>query len=140
MLPACPPRPTTSARPTSTSAPTSAPPAIPAGEPFWRQLMTGEFTDPRVAAVAEGGWLVSRSTHDGDWPNWERHPNGDEVLTCLSGAMRFDIEHANGSQETVALEAGQTLVMPAGAWHRGLGGPAEILAITAGRGTDHRAA
>jgi len=116
-------------------------PAIPAGEAFWKQLMTGDFTDAQVEAVARGGWLISRFTHDGDWPHWERHPHGDEVLICVSGELAFDIEHADGRQEQVELGAGRTLVMPAGAWHRGRGeGPAELIAVTAGRGTDHRPA
>lgn len=116
-------------------------PAMPGGDSFWGQLMSGNFTDPRVEAVADGGWLVTRFTHTGDWPHWERHPHGDEVLVCLSGSVRFLLEHEDGRQETVDLREGRTLVMPAGAWHRGLGeGPAEILAITAGRGTDHRPA
>jgi len=114
-------------------------PAIPAGESFWNQLMTGQFVDPKVEAVTQGGWLVSRFTHGADWPHWEMHPHGDEVLICVSGAMRFDLEHADGTVEEVSLVAGRTLVMPAGVWHRGRGaGPAEIVALTAGRSTQHR--
>jgi len=116
-------------------------PAMPGGDAFWGQLMSGEFTDPAVARVADGGWLVTRFTHAGDWPHWERHPHGDEVLTCLSGSVTFVVESTDGQHEPVELTEGRTLVGPAGAWHRGLGeGPAEILAITAGRGTDHRPA
>lgn len=116
-------------------------PAIPAGEAFWNQLMTGRFVDPRVERVAAGGWLVSRFTHRGDWPHWECHPEGDEVLTCLSGEVDFVLDHPDGRAERVLLTEGRTLVVPTGVWHRGLGeGPAEILAMTAGKGTQHRPA
>lgn len=116
-------------------------PAVEAGEAFWMQLMTGAFTDPKVEAIAAGGWLVSRFVHGGDWPHWEMHPEGDEVLTCLEGALTFVLEHPGGAHEEVRLTAGRTLVMPAGVWHRGLGrGPATVLAITAGKGTQHRPA
>lgn len=116
-------------------------PAIEGGEAFWQQLMSGRFTDPKVEALSKGGWLVSRFVHEGDWPHWEMHPHGDEVLTCLDGALTFVLEGEEGATEEVRLTAGRTLVMPAGTWHRGLGrGPATILAITAGAGTQHRPA
>lgn len=120
-------------------APDERAPAIPGGAAFWGQVMSGQFTDPKVKRVTEGGWLVSRFTHSGDWPHWEMHPNGDEVLYAISGEVDFELEHPDGQRERVELRAGHVLVMPAGVWHLGLGdGPAEILAITAGRGTEHR--
>jgi mannose-6-phosphate isomerase-like protein (cupin superfamily) len=115
-------------------------PALPGGEAFWGKLMQGGGGDPAVEAIAGGGWLVTRFVHDGDWPHWECHPRGDEVLTCLDGEVTFVLETEEGEQ-TVRLTPGRTLVVPAGAWHRGLGrGPATILAITAGAGTEHRPA
>lgn len=113
-------------------------PAIPV-DGFWDQLMSGTFTDPRVEGVAQGGWLVSRFTHAGDWEHWECHPEGDEVLICVSGTAVFDIEAEDGTVRSLPLTAHRVLVIPAGAWHRGRGaGPAEIVALTAGKGTQHR--
>ncbi len=113
--------------------------SMPAGEWFWNQLMSGSFEDARVAAVADGGWLVSRFTHEGDWDHWEMHPEGDEVLTALSGGCTFHLE-MGGTVQDVPLVEGRTLVIPAGIWHRATGdSPTEILALTAGSGTQHRA-
>lgn len=109
-------------------------------EGFWGQLMSGAPDNPDIAAVAAGGWLVTRFTHDGPWPHWERHPSGDEVIIALSGSMIFVIEAADGEPETVTLAAPRHIVIPAGRWHRGLEGEAELIALTAGRGTDHRPA
>jgi len=109
-------------------------------EGFWDQLMRGGPDNPDIAAVADGGWLVSRFTHDGAWPHWERHPHGDEVILALSGSVVFVIESAEGEAERVELLAPEHLVIPAGRWHRGLDGEAELVALTAGRGTDHRPA
>ena len=44
-----------------------------------------------------------------------------------------------GGEERLVLKARQTLVVPAGLWHRGIvRQPGELLFITAGAGTEHR--
>jgi mannose-6-phosphate isomerase-like protein (cupin superfamily) len=120
--------------------PTDRAASLPGGDAFWSQLMSGRFEDARVADVADGGWLVTRFTHRGDWEHWEMHPEGDEVLTALSGGCVFHLE-VGGTVEEVPLVEGRTLVVPAGVWHRATGDtPTEILALTAGKGTQHRPA
>ena len=115
---------------------------LPGGGEFWGQLMSGNATDPgirRLIASAHGR-LLSALTMNADWTNWEMHPAGDEVLFMLEGNATFLLELPKGVQE-IFLEAGRLLVVPRGIWHTAkLSGPARLLAITPGQGTQHRPA
>jgi quercetin dioxygenase-like cupin family protein len=65
--------------------------------------------------------------HDG-----ERHPDGDEVLYVVAGAV--DVLLETEPSQRVALEAGDGLIVPRGVWHRlEIVAPAEILYATPGR-------
>lgn len=115
---------------------------LPGGRPFWEQLMSGKPTDPGIRSLMESeqGRLVSALTMEADWTNWEMHPAGDEVLFMLEGEANFLLEFADGIQE-IELVAGRLLVVPRGVWHTAkVRNPARLLAITAGRGTQHRSA
>jgi mannose-6-phosphate isomerase-like protein (cupin superfamily) len=66
------------------------------------------------------------------------HPEGDEILSLVSGAIDFVVEE-RGERRTVELRPGRTFVVPRGAWHRALvKEPSVVLAVTYGRGTQHR--
>ena len=94
----------------------------------------------RSTADGAEGRLVSMHTFDRPWEAWERHPAGDEVVVCVSGAIRLVQEFADGDTRTVELQAGDYAINPAGVWHiADVDGPATCLFITAGLGTDHRA-
>ncbi len=83
-------------------------------------------------------YLVSMTEQTADWPHWERHPNGDEVLVLMEGRLEVIFEQ-DGAESRQAFTPGQTLVVPAGAWHRALVlEPGRMFAITYGAGTDHR--
>ncbi len=78
-----------------------------------------------------------------DWPHWEMHPEGEEILVLLSGDMSIVLDpgetEAGGGESTVTLEPGQACLVPRGVWHRGIvRAPSRLLAITAGEGTQHR--
>jgi mannose-6-phosphate isomerase-like protein (cupin superfamily) len=101
------------------------------GETFWRRLSQH---DPKLAS-ADGGWLISSYTLDSSWPNWEMHPNGDEIVCSRSGACDLVIETDEGNQE-VSLTPGRTVVIPKGTWHTvQVPEHAELLHITYGSGT-----
>lgn len=70
---------------------------------------------------------------------WERHPAGDEVLCMLSGAVNLYLREVDGGTEPAAtLSAGQSLVIPAGRWHRlSVVEPGDLMAITPSAGTQH---
>lgn len=47
----------------------------------------------------------------------EMHPEADEVLFLVSGAVDIALQEADG-ERTIALEAGQAAIVPRGVWHR----------------------
>ena len=83
--------------------------------------------------------LVASYTFTESWPSWEMHPNGAEVVICTGGRMTLHQELADGSKDTVTLQAGEYAVNPPGAWHTAdIEGEATAVFITAGVGTQHR--
>ncbi|HEY8526896.1 MAG TPA: cupin domain-containing protein [Acidimicrobiales bacterium] len=92
-----------------------------------------------VAADGPEGRLVVIVDADGPGDHWERHPAGDEVVVCLSGHVTVVRGDDEGSADRVPLGPGQATVNPAGAWHAvDSDGPARVLTITPGLGTEHR--
>ncbi len=84
------------------------------------------------------GRLVTMTRQKKDWPHWERHPAGDEILILLSGELQMVLESA-GRTRRVTMKAGQSLVVPKGAWHRAVvKKPGNMVFITPGAGTEHR--
>jgi oxalate decarboxylase/phosphoglucose isomerase-like protein (cupin superfamily) len=75
----------------------------------------------------------------GDIGHWEMHPRGDEILYMLDGAIDVVLEQADGTTQTVALDAGAACLVPRATWHRLLSrAPGHLLALTYGKGTQHR--
>ena len=48
---------------------------------------------------------------------WERHPNGDEIVQILKGSVTLSLITAEGT-ETLDLKAGMVAIVPQGAWHQ----------------------
>lgn len=97
--------------------------------------------DAYAAAVADDGnegRLVVLIDEHGRGNHWERHPAGEEVIVCISGAITVVREIGDGIEQ-VTLGPGQATVNPAGVWHAvDADGDARILTITPGLGTEHR--
>jgi len=73
-----------------------------------------------------------------DWPTWERHPAGDEIVYMLSGAMYLVLKLPVG-ERSVSLTAKHACIVPRGIWHTGkVREPGEALFITPGVGTENR--
>lgn len=106
--------------------------ALAGGERFWSQ--------PAEALERHGlGWLVSEYEVSTDWPNWEMHPAGDELVYVLSGAARLLLEQPDGVEEVVVIGPG-LVVVPRGVWHTArVAQPTRFLHVTRGAGTRHRA-
>ena len=101
------------------------------GEAFWRNI----GHDPDIK-----GTLVTVGTGTGDWPRWEMHPQGDEILVLLEGRLTVVLDQ-DGSQRQVEMSAGATLLVPMGAWHRFVTQEdVRMLFVTYGAGTTHRPA
>ncbi|HMO76653.1 MAG TPA: cupin domain-containing protein [Sphingopyxis sp.] len=79
-----------------------------------------------------GGIAMREST------GWEMHPDGDEVLTLLSG--QFDIVlDEQGVERVIALTPGKSAIVPQGVWHRMvINEPGELLFLTPGDTTQHK--
>jgi mannose-6-phosphate isomerase-like protein (cupin superfamily) len=103
------------------------------GSPDWYQSYGS-----RNASDGAEGRLVSMHTFSEPWTTWEMHPNGDELVCCVSGSITLHQE-IDGVVRTVDLNAGEAIVNPPGAWHTAdVSGTATAFFITAGMGTEVR--
>lgn len=93
----------------------------------------------RHAADGAEGRLVSMFRFTEDWPSWEMHPAGAEVVLCTSGSMTLTQQHPDGRIEKVTLAPGEYAINPPGVWHTAdIVGETTAMFITAGMGTEHR--
>lgn len=101
------------------------------GAAFW-QL-------PEAEAARYGqGWLVSEFAFTEDWPSWEMHPEGDEFVYLLSGAVDLLLEQTGGIV-TIPLNGSGAAVVPRGVWHTAkVHAPSRMLHVTRGAGTRNR--
>lgn len=108
---------------------------IPFDESFWPRLMNGELGDFRHE------YLVTCYSYDEDWPSWECHPNGDEIVMLVSGKATFLLETPGGNTQLVLERMGDFAFVPRGTWHTAhTDTPTTMLFITAGEGTQNRPA
>jgi mannose-6-phosphate isomerase-like protein (cupin superfamily) len=71
--------------------------------------------------------LTGDAPHDG-----EMHPDGDELLYLISGAVTLILELADGDR-LVDLGAGDAVVVPKGVWHKiTMREPGRLIHITPG--------
>ncbi|GGY06658.1 cupin [Streptomyces hiroshimensis] len=81
---------------------------------------------------------------------WEVHPEADEVVACLTGAIRLYLrpeqpggpagkeeeEREQEREEEIKLVGGTAVIVPRGRWHRmELDAPGDILSLTLPRGS-----
>jgi mannose-6-phosphate isomerase-like protein (cupin superfamily) len=96
-------------------------------ESLWPEVMTGQRQYP--------GRLVTVRHMAEDWPTWELHPQGEELLFMLWGTMELVLEKTGGEQ-IVELREGQSFLVPRGVWHTAnVRRPSKLLAVTVGEGT-----
>jgi mannose-6-phosphate isomerase-like protein (cupin superfamily) len=106
---------------------------LPVDASFWQNLSTGKLGDFR------NEYLVTLHSYDRDWPMWEMHPNGDEIVCLISGATTFILDLPGGQKRVELTEAGSYVIVPKGTWHTSrVDGRCCVLFITAGEGTEHR--
>lgn len=106
---------------------------LPGGDAFWSQ--------PKAEIEAVGkDWLVSEYTFTADWPNWEMHPEGDEMVYLLEGHVRLLLDLPAARRE-LEMQGRGAVVIPMGVWHTAkVMAPSRTLHITLGRRTQHRPA
>ncbi len=106
---------------------------LPVDDEFWPKIASGAFGN------FHNEYLVTIGTSDADWPFWERHPSGDEIVCLISGEIAFVLEGEPENTETLLSKPGDFAFVPKGAWHTArVAKPASMLFITAGEGTEHR--
>lgn len=67
---------------------------------------------------------------------WERHPNGDEIVQIIKGSTKVTLLTENGPEEH-QLEAGMFIVVPQGAWHQFNSPDGVTLMTTTPQPTEH---
>lgn len=86
-----------------------------------------------------GHELVSCYEFDSDWPSWEVHPHGDEVVLLLSGDVTFVLQTDSGEHCVNLNKQGQYVLVPRGVWHTARTNTAsKLLFVTPGQGTQHK--
>jgi len=87
----------------------------------------------------KGHVLISNFAFDSDWPSWERHPAGDELVCLLSGEVTLVLDR-EGKEETAELrKPGEFVLVPKGTWHTARTRVATtVLFVTPGEGTQNK--
>lgn len=85
------------------------------------------------------GRLVSMHTFSKPWDVWEVHPEGDEVVLCVTGEITLIQDYPDGHTESVTLRSGEFAINAPGVWHTAdVSSETTCLFITAGLGTEIR--
>ena len=83
--------------------------------------------------------LMSSFSFEADWPTWEMHPAGDEVVCLLSGDVRMVLAREGGEEVAHLSKPGEYIVVPKGTWHTARTSvPTKMLFLTPGEGTQNR--
>ena len=96
---------------------------------FW------ETVDTRADLLST---LVAAFVSTEDWPHWEMHPAGEEVIVLLDGRMTMILDEPGGERR-MEMTPGSTCIVPRGVWHRALVPQvSRFMGLTYGPGTTHR--
>ena len=86
----------------------------------------------------KGHSLVACHNFHSDWPSWERHPAGDELVVLLSGTTTLVLRMPTGDESVTLFKQGDYVVVPKNTWHTAkVTEPTTMLFITPGEGTEH---
>ncbi|NQV59787.1 MAG: cupin domain-containing protein [Alphaproteobacteria bacterium] len=92
---------------------------------------TGYFA--RLADYRDGGIFAAGFSGTSQW---ERHPNGDEIVQILKGSVSLTLRTAVGD-EKLALKAGMIVIVPQGTWHQFTAPDGVTLMTTTPQPTEH---
>ena len=100
---------------------------------LWQRITSGQLGDFHCE------FLIACGSCDADWPMWEMHPNGDEIVSLLSGSVTFLLQEAQGTQTIELDKNGEYVLVRKGTWHTAkTRGACRMLFLTPGEGTQHR--
>lgn len=99
---------------------------------IWRDL------DERYGDFA-GHTLVASFSFETDWPTWEIHPHGDEVVCLMAGDVDMILAMDDGEKKIRLQKPGSFVVVPKNTWHTAkVHAPTTMLFVTPGQGTENR--
>lgn len=106
---------------------------VPVTDSFWPELTSGQRPE------LYSGRLVTQFDFSSDWPTWEMHPAGDELVVLLHGSVELLLE-VNGEQQSHRLtKPGEFVLVPPNTWHTArVTEPCSMLFVTPGEGTQNR--
>lgn len=104
---------------------------LPVDPDFWKEIKNRK--------ELHEGQIITFFRFKEPWAKWEMHPAGDEIVFLMSGALDLLLE-MDGGVKKVTLEPGEYAVIPRGVWHTGdVQEPSDVVHLTPGAGTEHRA-
>ena len=87
----------------------------------------------------KGHELIACHQFERDWPTWEIHPHGDEVIVLMSGRATLLLETDAGEDAIELSKAGDVAIVPKDTWHTArISVPTQMLFITPGEDTQNR--
>ena len=102
-------------------------------EQFWSDVVNGARPE------LDQGRLMSAFSFSANWPSWERHPAGEELVMLLSGSAMLLLEEASGERALLLDTVGSYVLVPQGVWHTArTTQPTTLLFLTPGAGTERR--
>ena len=103
---------------------------------------TLEVTDSLWAEIDKrygdfaGRTLISSFSFDSDWPTWEVHPAGDEIVYLVAGDAELVLALPGGDRSVRLSEPGTFAIVPRNTWHTAsVRSPTTMLFMTPGQGT-----
>ena len=85
-----------------------------------------------------GHTLISCHSFNSDWPTWECHPNGDELVILLDGEVEMRLAKDDGDESVRLATPGEFVIVPRGTWHTArVQREARMLFVTPGEATEN---
>ena len=78
----------------------------------WDEETLTRYSEATAGDGAEGRMVVMNDQAE-SWPNWERHPAGDELVLLLEGRVDL-IQEIDGDEVRTSLRGGHAVVNPPG--------------------------
>jgi len=87
----------------------------------------------------KGHLLVAKFDFESDWPSWEIHPAGDEIVVLLSGRADMVLDRGGNHEVSPLAQLGAFVIVPKGIWHTArISTPTSMLFVTPGEGTENK--